>query len=748
LHQQGQLALAEQAYEGVLRLQPGNADGLHMLGVIAAQQHRFERAAELLQRAQRASPGDPRILSNLGGAYRELRQFGAAMACFAEAVRLAPEFAQAHANLGSLLSDAHRHEEALAAFDRVVSLAPREPIGYRGRATSLKSLHRLDEALTALDLAVSLEPKDPSLLADRGCLHLEMHNPSAALADFGRALALEPRHFMALCNRGLALVELGQFEESVASYRRALALDPDDGIVHNNMGIALAQLGQYSEAVKSFDRALAVRSDHATWHNRAFSLRQLGRFDESLQSLERAYELAPTASDVLGDLVRARQTLCDWSHWDNDISQLRELAMRAEAVVHPFGLLAAIDAPEAHRAAATAWAAKRFPRFAGLGSVPASTSGGRIRVAYVSGDFREHPVAYLMAEVFERHDRRRFDLVALSSGPDDGSAMRRRIERAFDRFIDIRDRNDRDTARLARELGIDIAIDLSGFTTGSRLGLFACRAAPVQVTYLGYLGTLGTDYMDYMIADEVIVPDGSRDGYAEKIVRLPCYQPNDTRRQISERPITRAELGLPASGFVFCCMNASHKFTPTVFDLWMRILADTPGSVLQLYSQTERMQANLRREAQARGVAPERLVFCGKLPRDEYLARYRVADLFLDTSPYNAGTTASDALWAGLPVLTCPGRSFASRMGASLLRSAGLPELIAGSADDYVRIAVELATRPDRLVQVRDRLAAERGRCRLFDVVRFTASLETAFEAMHERILAGLAPDHLDIPAS
>ena len=575
-----------------------------------------------------------------------------------------------------------------------------------------------------------------------------MHNPSAAVADFDRALALEPRHFIALCNRGLALVELQRFEESLASYRAALELDPNDGIVHSNMGIALAQLEQYSEAVKSFDRALALRPDHATWHNRASSLRQLGRFDESLHSLERAYELAPQGSDVLGDLVRARQALCDWSHWDNDTRLLGELAMRNESAGHPFAMLAAIDAPEVHRVAAAAWAARKFPRFVGLGPIPAGKSGGRIRVAYVSGDFREHPVAYLMAEVFERHDRGRFDLVALSSGPDDGSAMRRRIERAFDHFIDIHDHSDHDAARLARELGVDIAVDLSGFTTGSRLGLFACRAAPVQVTYLGYLGTLGTDYMDYLIADDMIVPDGSRDWYAEKIVRLPCYQANDTRRSISERAITRAELGLPESGFVFCCMNASHKFTPPVFDLWMRILANAPGSVLLLYSQTERMQANLRREAQARGVAPERLVFCGKLPRDRYLARYRVADLFLDTSPYNAGTTASDALWAGLPVLTCPGRSFASRMGASLLSSAGLPELIAGSADDYVRIAVELASLPDRLNQVRNRLAAERGRCRLFDVARFTSSLEAALDAMHQRSLSGLVADHLDISAS
>lgn len=745
LHQQGQLALARKAYEEVLRLSPGHAGCLHMLGVVEAQTGRFEQAVALLQKARAVAPNDAGILSNLGGAYRELRRFDEAIECFAAAVRIAPGFAQAHANRGNLLSDAGRHDEALAAFDQVVALAPADAVGHHGRGLVLHALGRLTEAQDALDRAVTLAPRVAAYRFALADVLRAQGMFEAALSGYDAALALDPRHVRAHAHRGVVLQELHRVDESLAAVRQALAIDPHDFGALNNLGIALAQRGQHAEAVEAFDRALAVKADHAAYHNRSYSQRQLKRHADALESLETAWNLAPGRPYVLGDLMQARMRMCRWEHFEVDQDRLVELARRADRVAHPFALLSAVDDPLAHRRAAETWVADRQPAMPGLGPIVPGTPGPRLRVAYLSADFREHPVAYLMAEVFERHDRTRIELFALNAARDDGGPMRRRIEAAFDHFIDIRSMSDREVAQRAREIGIDVLVDLTGFTAGSRLGVLAWRAAPVQVSYLGYLGTLGAPYVDHLLADAVIVPDDARSFYTEKIVRLPSYQANDTRRAIADRRFTREELGLPPQGFVFCCFNGTYKLTPAMFDRWMRILSAVPGSVLMLYADNEWVAGNLHQAAQARGVAPDRLVLGGQLPRDEYLARYRAADLFLDTSPYNAGTTASDALWAGLPVLTAPGRSFASRMAASLLHAAGLPELVADDGDDYERRAIELATQPDRLARVRQRLAEQRDHCALFDTTRFTRNLEQAYEALVARARQGLAPDHLDV---
>lgn len=748
LHQQGRLTEAARAYDEVLRLVPDHADALHMLGVVAAQGGRFEQALALLLRARQAAPDDPGVLSNLGGIYRELRRFDDAIECFGEAVRLAPGFAQAHANRGNLLSDAGRHAEALAAFDQVVALAPRDPVGHHGRGLVLHALGRLDDALAALDRAVALAPREPRFVYARGNVQRDRHQLVPALADYDVALALNPDDVEVLTNRGLTLLELNRFDDCLAAYRRALELKPDDFGALNNLGIALSQLERHREAVEVFARAAAVRESFAVLHNQAYSLRQLDRHAEALASLERAHALAPEHPFIRGDLVMARMRVCRWDHFDDDAQALVEGALAGRRVAQPFALLAAADAPEAHRRAAEVWVADQHPPRPDLGAPVVRADGGRLRVAYLSADFRDHPVAYLMAEVFERHDRARFELFAFNGARDDGGTMRRRLEAAFDHFIDVRGIADRDLAVMARERGIDIVVDLTGFTAGSRLGALAWRLAPVQVSYIGYLGTLGAPYIDYLLADATLVPPEARAWYTETVACLPSYQANDTRRAISGRTFTREELGLPPAGFVFCCFNGTYKLTPEVFGRWMRILLAVPGSVLMLFADNEWVFGNLRREAQARGVDPARLVFAGQLPRAEYLARYRAADLFLDTTPYNAGTTASDALWAGLPVLTVPGRSFASRMAASLLHAAGLPELVARDGEDYVRMAIELATQPGRLAALRSRLADQREHCLLFDSTRFTRHLEAAFEAMMARARAGLPPDPVDIAPS
>jgi predicted O-linked N-acetylglucosamine transferase (SPINDLY family) len=374
---------------------------------------------------------------------------------------------------------------------------------------------------------------------------------------------------------------------------------------------------------------------------------------------------------------------------------------------------------------------------------------GKIRVGYVSGDFRQHPVANLVAGLFAAHDRSRFEVTGISIGPGEDSEMRRRLERSFDKFIDAAMLGADAIARRIREEEIDILIDLNGYTQGSRTELYARRAAPIQVNYLGYPGTMGADYIDYIVADPTLVPVTAQASYAEKIVYLPhSYMPHDAAsRPISDRSFARAEFGLPENGFVFCCFNNAYKLNPHLFRSRMKILQAVEGSVLWLTGHSTPAVNNLRREAVAAGVDPDRLVFASRLPSvADHLVRHRLADLFLDTLPYNAHSTASDALWAGLPVLTQIGETFAGRVAASLLTALGLPELIAGTQERFESMAIELAARPAALAAINDKLAQNRLAKPLFNTQLYTQHLESAYVTMHQHHQAGLPPDHIHVP--
>jgi predicted O-linked N-acetylglucosamine transferase (SPINDLY family) len=380
-----------------------------------------------------------------------------------------------------------------------------------------------------------------------------------------------------------------------------------------------------------------------------------------------------------------------------------------------------------------------------LGTIPKRAPHGKIRVGYFSADFREHPVASLLAELIETHDRSRFEVIAFSFGPEAPDEMRKRLARAFDRFLDVQGKSNLEIASLARSLSLDIAVDLGGYTHGNRANMFALRAAPLQVSYIGYLGTMGAGYMDYLIADPTIISPADQRHYSEKILYLPSYQANDSKRRIADHVFTRKELDLPGTGFVFCCFNTTYKITPATFAGWMRISTSVEGSVLLLYADTAAVVSNLRNEARRSGVDADRLVFGKRLPIPEYRARYRAADLFLDTLPYNAGTTASDALWTGLPVLTCVGKTFAGRVAASLLQAIQVPDLITYTQERYEELAIELATHPQRLVEIKKRLADNRLTKPLFDTSLFTKHLEAGYTSIHARYQANLPPDHIHV---
>lgn len=591
-------------------------------------------------------------------------------------------------------------------------------------------------------------PSQPEAHLCLGNLFADMRQPAKALACYDRVIGIAPQSAAAYFNRANALKSMRRFEEAVADFRKAIALQPDYAQAYNNLGNAFDSLGGPNDALECYDRALPLLPQSAVIHaNRAASLKELRRLDEALASFETAFALGPNQEFLLGNLLSVKMQLCDWAMLPEALHAYRMLIQGGKRVALPFQALTLTDDPALNKQASQIYTQAKHPARAIDLPLPKPAAGAKIRLGYYSSEFRNHAAAYLMTELFELHDRSRFEVIAFSFGPDVQDEMRQRLRKGFDQFHDVDRLSDIDVVRLSRQMGIDIAIDLKGYTQDARPDLFAYRCAPVQVSYMGFPGTLGSDYIDYLIADHTVIAPEDHIHYTEKVVCMPqSYQVNDSKRWISERQFTRDELRLPADAFVFCCFNNSHKIMPATFESWIRILKSVPGSVLWLLDENPTATKNLSSEAQALGLAPERLVFAPRIALTDYLARYRAADLFLDTLPYNAHTTASDALWAGLPVLTNMGRTFAARVAASLLRALDLPELITESSAAFEAAAIALARDSKTLAKIRAKLAQQRSSSSLFDAEIFARHLEDAYAVMQARHIAGLPPTSFDVP--
>ena len=666
---------------------------------------RLEEAEARYRMIVAQSPGSFDALHYLGILIAQRGRLGEGADLIAKAIELNPRMPEAQANVANLYNQLGRAADALAACDRALEAKPDYAEAHNTRAVALLKLGRYAEALSSAD----------------------------------RALAADPRHAIAHSNRGAALAGLRRIDEAIASFDGAVALDPTFAQAWRNRGDAYRVLARHREAVESDTRALAIEPDHpATLVHRGHSLHCLARNDAAARDFARAAQLDPSNLFAWSMLSMVQRQNAAWSDAEAAHAKLIE-AVRDGRGVEPFPFIVATDSPED---------ARRCAELAVASVVPPSPlwqreryAHDRVRVAYLSADFREHATAYLLAEVIERHDRARFHVTALSWCPEEPTPMRARMKRAFETFVDVQQWTDERVARWMREHEIDIAVDLMGFVNGARSGIFARRPAPVQVNYLGYPGTLGAPYFDYILADATVIPPESQRHYAECVAYLPdAYQPNDRRRPMPADAPPREACGLPREAFVFASFNGTYKITPAVFDVWMRLLSKVQDGVLWLLSDGETAMANLRREAQARGIAPGRLVFAPRLPLADHIARQRHADLFLDTLPCNAHTTASDALWAGVPVLTCLGGTFAGRVAGSLVRAAELPELVARSLEEYEATAQRLAVDRDALRELRARLAVRRMSCALFDSARYVRHLERAFETMSERARAGLPP--------
>lgn len=670
-----------------------------------------------------------------------------ALRAYDRAIALQPDYVDPHFNRGNALLRLQRNEEALASYDQAIALRPGLVLAHYNRATTLKALGRVPEAMQGYCNVLSLDPGNVQARFNLGCLHLQIQQYEVALDYLDHVVTQAPGLPEGHNNRGLALMHLSRNTEAVVSFNEALALRPQYAEAFNNRGEAQFNLNRLDHAMADIRRAIELRplqGESRLLMGRL--LRKLKRHDEALEQFELAARSEAKIPSLLWEIVSAKVHSCLWTHLTEDLSRLRQELVDGSSVADPFAALSLFDDPALHYKAARLMVEGSLSTKGELGAIAPRASTGKIRIGYYSADFRNHAVAHLIAELFEVHDRERFEWFAFYVGPEVQDRMQERIASALDHFVNVRERSDIEIAALSRELGIDIAVDLMGFTQESRLSCFAYRCAPLQVSYLGYPGTTGADYMDYVVVDKVVVPPAAQAHFAEKVVYMPhSYQVNDSRRQIAERDFSREELGLPPFGFVFCCFNQNYKIMPSTFDGWMRILHAVDGSVLWLLEDNPASAKNLRREAQARGIPGERLVFAPRMPMAEHLARQRVANLFLDTLPYNAHTTASDALWAGLPVLTCMGQSFASRVAASLLRAAGLPELVTATLADFEARAIELACDPAQLGDIRAKLREQGHSSALFDARLFARHIEAAYIIMLERRQRGMPPDAIEV---
>lgn len=712
---EGKLDEATNSYREAIALNPQDADACLNLGFALSEQQRYQEAEHALQRSLDINPG----------------------------------LADAFYFLGLIAKKQGKTEAAIENFARVLDLKRDFELVYGDLCQMLVESGQIGRAKEIVLKGIAEYPELVDFHAQLGSLYAYENDLERAIHCFQDALKLQPDHAQVHGRLGEVFRRSNRFEDALASYDKLVALTPNSAEAFNNRGIALGGLDRHEDALASFQQALALEPRHAkALGNLGEMLGCLRRHDEAARAFSRLIDIEPEYPYALGALFYSKRYSCDWSQYELDQERLNTAVMRGGKAIEPFTFLAATQSAAALLQCARTHAAEACPPSDSPLWNGQRYAHDRIRVAYLSADFHDHATAYLMAELFELHDRERFEIVALSFGPDSTGAMRQRLLRSFDRFVDVRAKSDREAAGLLREMEIDIAVDLKGFTTDGRPGILAQRPAPVQVNYLGFPGSMGVEYVDYILADRCVIPDEHRYFYSEKVVWLPdSYQPNDAQRRIAETTPARAECGLPASGFVFCCFNNNYKITPDVFDVWMRLLTEVGGSVLWLLEDNANVSRNLRSEALRRGVAAERVVFAPRVDLDKHLARHKLADLFLDTLPYNAHTTASDALWAGLPVLTCRGTTFPGRVAASLLNATGLPELVTESLADYEALALKLARSPDLLSGIRAKLSRNRSEYPLFDTKRFCSHMESAYTLMWERSQRGEAPASFAVPS-
>jgi len=767
---EGRLLLAEaqrhagRRHDAVLTLReatgiaPSNALTHYRLGVVLQEVKRMAEAELAYQDAIAANPNMAEAHVDLGNLYAEQQQYEAAEGCFRRAIAARASFAIAHYNLGNILRDTNRLEEAATCYLEAVRLKPDYIEAWYNLGVTRKAQDRIQEAMDAYGEAIAVQPRFPEALNNYSTCLRALSRLDEAEEYCRRALAIREMP-MPYYNLGIIYNEQAKFEQAAASYRKCMALAPEYLPAQVDLADLLFRRGEFAESEKIYRRLLEQHSKDRQvqiWalNGLARLTRERERFPEALEFYRRLLQLNRDDPEAMSGLCVVKSHMCDWSDRDQEFTRLmvlteRQIAAGVRTAMPSFAALARPLTPAQHLAIGRTWAndTKRLMmhwRERLAFTFDRARRHDRLRIGYVSQDFRNQAMGHLTRTMYGLHDRSEFEIFAYSVRKDDGSSYRKTIASSCEHFVDIHDVSSVEGAKRIYADEIDIMVDLMGYTEGSRMAITALHPAPVTVGFLRFPGSSGADFVDYMLTDRIVTQPEDQPYYSEQLVFLPnCYQPNDSTQEIDESPMTRAEFGLPEDAFVFACFNNHYKIEPFIFDLWMRLLRQVPKSVLWVMCLNPQMESNLKREAEARGIAADRIVIAGKIAKARHLGRQRLADLFLDTRYYTSHTTGSDALWGGLPVLTCPGDSFASRVTASLLAAAGLPELIVPTFEDYERRAIHLATHPAELKAIRDKWAAQRTTCALFDTKRFVSNLERAYRLIWENYQAGNAPQQL-----
>jgi len=740
----GQFETAIKFYKMVIAIKPDFADAYNNLGITFLDLGQLDKAVKSFKAAIRLKPDFISAINNLGIASYKLGQLSDAIKYYERVLVFKPDFADAHNNIGIALLGLGQLSAAFKSYKVAIKLQPEFADAHNNLGVVCLDLGQFNNAVKSYMVAIKIKPDFVEAINNLGIAHYKLGQLDEALKFYERALTFNPDFSDAHNNIGVVLLDLGQADEAVKSCKLALKLNPEHLEANNNLGNAFKKLLQKHDAIKFYERAIAIKPDYVNaYANLASVMIDLKRLDEALEIYESAIIKNANLDFILGQLLHTKMYLSIWNNLPNELNEVRKRINNNEKVLSPFALLALIDDPQLQRKNAEI-CANDLPLISNhLPLINHYPKHERIRIGYFSADFRDHPVSSLIVELFELHDRNQFEIYAFSYGLDTKDEMNLRIKAGVDHFYDTFKMSYVDIVKLSRSFEIDIAVDLGGFTADSRMEIFAMSVAPIQISYIGYLGTMGATYYDYLFADQITIPEKNQKYYSEKIAYLPCYQVNNSKQEIPATFFTRKDLGLPEEGFIFCCFNNSYKITLDTFDSWGRILKKVDGSVLLIYAENDSAKNNLLQEIVTRGVDSKRLIFGKRLAKSEYLDRYRVADLFLDTLPFNAATTASDALRMGLPVLTCLGNSFASRMGASLLTAVNLPELIKTSQEEYESFAIELALNPKKFKIIKDKLVNNLPTTPLYNTPLFTNNIEFSYSTMYENYHKGLDPDHI-----
>ncbi len=789
LHQKGSLNQAQMIYEQILKLDPHHFDALQLLGTVFAQNKDLTNAKALLSKALEINPKHAPTLNNLGNTQKALGELENALTSYQRALEIQPLFPLAAFNIGNtfqalsqleqaitsydralamnsqyvdaylsrgkVFMDLKNYEKSLEDFDHAIQLHPENTSAHLGRALVLIELKQFDQALLHIEKALALNPGNSEAYLCRGMVQIKLENYLKAISDLDRAISLSstphshtspsssilPNPAQAYFLRGNALYELKQFEEALVSFDHAIALKPLYSEAFLNRGNVLHELKHSEEALESYTKAGQLNpADPESWFNKAKVYFETNRHDLALAAYEVILAKNPDYPFLLGRIAHQKMLNCDWQGIDLLMNKINDGIRAGKQLAQPFAYQAISDNEYCLQMCAKIYTEAFFPAQENALKRSPIKLHSKIKLAYLCGEFRHQATSILMTGVYEHHDQSQFELFAFDNGSDDHSHMRQRIGNSFNHMIDIRNMDDQQAAQLIHDLEIDILVNLNGYFGSPRQRIFAKKPAPIQVNYLGFPGTIAPHYMDYLIADKNVIPPSSQQYYFEKIAYLPnSYQANDNQRVIADIKYSRAELGLPEDGIIYCCFNNHYKLTSDVFDSWMRILSQVKNSYLWCLGNNTIAQDNLRKEAVARGIATDRILFApfAKLP--EHLARHQCADLFLDTYPYNAHTTASDALWAGLPVLTRLGKSFPSRVSASLLHAIGMPELIAKSPEEYEAVAIDFGNHPEKIRAMKQKLAVNKLNAPLFNTALFTKDLEAVYLKMYEEMRASKA---------